>query len=65
MAASEAQSTVTVLPPIVNNETNNMRTGDQNTSKAQKVKMQVRLLDDTFRSAIEATAARPKLLKAA
>ena len=65
MDASEAENTVTVLPPIVNNETNNMRTGNENRSKAQKVKMQVRLQDETFRSAIEATAAVINLRKTA
>ena len=62
MGASEAQNSVTVLPPIVNNESNTMKSGNENASKAQKMTMQVRLNDDVFRKAVESTAA---VLKAA
>ena len=62
MGASEAQNSVIVLPPIVNNESNTMKSGNENASKAQKMTMQVRLNDDVFRKAVESTAA---VLKAA
>ena len=57
MNANEAQNTVTVLPPEISNETRNMRSGNEDTGKKQKIKMQVRLNDDVFRSAIASTAA--------
>jgi hypothetical protein len=62
MGASEAQNSVTVLPPIVNNQSNTMKSGNENASKAQKMTMQVRLNDDVFRKAVDSTAA---VLKAA
>ena len=62
MGASEAQNSVTVLPPIVNNESNTMKSGNEDASKVQKMTMQVRLNDDVFRKAVESTAA---VLKAA
>ena len=57
MNANEAQNTVTVLPPEISNETRNMRSGNEDTGKKQKIKMQVRLNDDVFHSAIASTAA--------
>ena len=57
MDVNEAQNTVTVLPPEISNETNNMKSGNEDAAKKQKVKMQVRLNDDVFRSAIASTAA--------
>jgi len=62
MNASEAQNSVTVLPPIVNNQSNTMKSGNEDASKAQKMTMQVRLNDDVFRKAVDSTAA---VLKAA
>ena len=62
MDASEAQNSVTVLPPIVNNQSNTMKSGNEDASKAQKMTMQVRLNDDVFRKAVDSTAA---VLKAA
>ena len=62
MDTSKAQNSVTVLPPIVNNESNTMKSGNENASKAQKMTMQVRLNDDVFRKAVDSTAA---VLKAA
>jgi len=62
MDASEAQNSVTVLPPIVNNESNTMKSGNEDASKVQKMTMQVRMNDDVFRKAVESTAA---VLKAA
>jgi hypothetical protein len=65
MNASEAQNSVTVLPPIVNNQSNTMKSGNEDASKAQKMTMQVRLNDDVFRKAVESTAAVLKMMKAA
>lgn len=66
MDTSEAQNSVTVLPPIVNNESNTMKSGNEDASKVQKMTMQVRLNDDVFRKAVESTAAVLKaVLKAA
>ena len=66
MNASEAQNSVTVLPPIVNNQSNTMKSGNEDASKVQKMTMQVRLNDDVFRKAVESTAAVLKaVLKAA
>jgi len=62
MGASEAQNSVTVLPPIVSNQSNTMKSGNEDASKAQKMTMQVRLNDDVFRKAVDSTAA---VLKAA
>ena len=62
MNASEAQNSITVLPPIVNNQSNTMKSGNEDASKAQKMTMQVRLNDDVFRKAVDSTAA---VLKAA
>ena len=62
MDASEAQNSVTVLPPMISNESNTMKSGNEDASKAQKMTMQVRLNDDVFRKAVDSTAA---VLKAA
>jgi hypothetical protein len=65
MDASEAQNSVTVLPPMISNESNTMKSGNEDASKAQKMTMQVRLNDDVFRKAVESTAAVLKMMKAA
>ena len=65
MDASEAQNSVTVLPPMISNESNTMKSGNEDASKAQKMTMQVRLNDDVFRKAVDSTAAVLKMMKAA
>jgi hypothetical protein len=65
MDASEAQNSVTVLPPMISNESNTMKSGNEDASKAQKMTLQGRLNDDVFRKAVDSTAAVLKMMKAA
>lgn len=65
MESSAAQNTVTVLPPIINNQTNTSSSNPARESKANKISMQIRMEDEMFRTAINATAAVLKTLKAA
>ena len=65
MESSAAQNTITVLPPIINNETNTSSSNPARESKANKITMQIRMDDEMFRAAVNATAAVLKTLKAA
>jgi hypothetical protein len=65
MESSAAQNTVTILPPIINNQTNTSSSNPARESKANKISMQIRMEDEMFRTAINATAAVLKTLKAA
>ena len=65
MESSAAQNTITVLPPIINNETNTSSSNPARESKANKITMQIRMDDEMFRTAVNATAAVLKTLKAA
>ena len=65
MESSAAQNTITVLPPVINNQTNTSSSNPARESKANKITMQIRMDDEMFRTAVNATAAVLKTLKAA